>query len=258
MESMGVIKKITEPSEWCAVIVIVTKSTGAVRISNRSIPVCCGNLIQSQRVDETLAQLSGAIIFSKVDANSGYCQIPLAAIYSFYISIWSILFLEVAIWHFKHSGTFQSRISCVLDGLMGVLCHMDVLIHGMTQQEHDQQLTATLQWLESAGVTLNLSKCEFGVNHVKFLGHIIDKDGVWADPDKVFAVVDMKAPSNVPELRRFLGLITHLGKFFPKLAEISQSLRQLLTNLVKYRHDHITWYVCYHVINAVDLLVSHA
>ena len=49
MESMGVIKKITEPSEWCAVIVIVTKSTGAVRISNRSIPVCCGNLIQSQR-----------------------------------------------------------------------------------------------------------------------------------------------------------------------------------------------------------------
>ena len=76
----------------------------------------------------------------------------------------------------------------------------------------------------------NLSKCKFGVDHVKFLGHIIYKEGVRADPDKVSAVVDMKAPSNVPELHRFLGLvINHLGKFSPKLAEISQPLRQLLT-----------------------------
>ena len=110
----------------------------------------------------------------------------------------------------------------MVDGLKRVLCHMDdVLIHGLTQQEHDQRFTATLKRLESVGVTLKLSKCKFGVDHVKFLGHIIDKEGVRTDPDKVSAVVEMKAPSNVPKLRRFLGVATHLRKFSPKLAEIS-------------------------------------
>ena len=129
------------------------------------------------------------------------------------------------------SELFQRRISQVLEGLAGVLCHVDdVLIFGAIQEEHNQHLTATLQRLKTAGVTLNPSKCEFSVDRIKFLGHIIDKSGVRADPDKMSGIVEMGTPANVPALRRFLGMVNHLGKFSPRLAEITQPLRELLTS----------------------------
>ena len=81
MERIGVIKKVTEPTHWCAGVVIVPKSTGAVRICVDLKPLNASVLRQPHpipKVDETLAQLSGATIFSKVDANSGFWQIPLA------------------------------------------------------------------------------------------------------------------------------------------------------------------------------------
>ena len=75
-----------------------------------------------------------------------------------------------------------------------------VLIFGAIQGDHDQHLKATLQQLETAGISLNSSKCEFSMDHIKFLGHIIGKTGVRADPDKVSAIVEMGAPKNVPAL----------------------------------------------------------
>ena len=105
----------------------------------------------------------------------------------------------------------------------------DVLIFGATQAEHDHHLTAALNRLEEAGVTLNPSKCKFGCSCVSFLGHIVDKSGIRADPSKTSAILQMEPPRNVPELRRFLGMANQLGKFSPHLAEISQPLRELLS-----------------------------
>ena len=79
MKSMGVIKKKTEPNEWCAGIVIVPKSTGAVRTCV-DLKLLNTSVLREPHpiptVDETLAQLSGASIFSKVHANFGFWQIP--------------------------------------------------------------------------------------------------------------------------------------------------------------------------------------
>ena len=235
MERIGVIKKVTEPTQWCAGVVIVPKSTGAVRICVDLKPLNASVLREPHpipKVDETLAQLSGATVFSKVDANSGFWQIPLAEEsqpYTTFISPFGrYCFKKLPFGISSAPELFHRRISQVLEGLAGVLCHMDdVLIFGATQEDHDQHLNATLQRLETAGVTLNPSKCEFSVDHIKFLGHVIDKMGVRADPDKVSAIVEMGAPENVPALRRFLGMVTHLGKFSPRLSEISQPLREL-------------------------------
>ena len=74
----------------------------------------------------------------------------------------------------------------MLKGLQGVLCLMDdVLVYGRDQEDHDK-LEAVLQRIQSAGVTLDLDKCEFSKDQLKFLGHIINKDGVRADPAKIF------------------------------------------------------------------------
>ena len=105
----------------------------------------------------------------------------------------------------------------------------DVLVFGCSKSVHDSRLSAVLKRIQDAGVTLNASKCEFGKSQLKFLGHIVDQDGVRADPDKTSAIIDMSPPTNVSELRRFMGMVNQLGKFSPNLTDLSQPLRALLT-----------------------------
>ena len=119
-------------------------------------------------------------------------------------------------------------MSELLTGLQGVLCQMDdILIFGKDQSEHDQRLEAVLRRIEDAGATLNPQKCEFSRDKLTFLGHVIDAEGIRADPEKTEALRKMSPPTSVPELRRFLGMANQLGKFTPNLAEITQPLREL-------------------------------
>ena len=121
-------------------------------------------------------------------------------------------------------------MSKLLSGLEGIVCQMDdVLIFGKTKEEHDIRLTKALDRIHSAGVTLNREKCMFGQNSIKFLGHVVNKYGISADPDKVTAIKLMEAPQNISALRRFLGMVNQLGKFSPRLAAITQPMRELLS-----------------------------
>ena len=173
------------------------------------------------KIDETLALLSGATVFSKIDANSGFWQIPLANESQHYTTFISPFghyqFKKLPFGISSAPEIFQRRMSTVLEGLEGVLCHMDdILIFGSNKEEHDLRLSVTLQWLEKAGVTLNPSKCVFATDGVKFLGHIVDKTGVQADLAKTSAILKMKAPTNLSELRQFLGMANQLSKFSPR------------------------------------------
>ena len=71
----------------------------------------------------------------------------------------------------------------ILSGIPGVICDIDdILVSGRNQQEHDQQLKMVLQRMEAAGVTLN-EKCVFSVSEIKFIGHIISKEGIQVEPE---------------------------------------------------------------------------
>ena len=123
----------------------------------------------------------------------------------------------------------------IWEGLEDVFIHMDdILVFARNEEEHEAQLEATLKRIEKAGITLNSEKCKFHQNQLKFLGHVIDKDGVHADPEKVKSVIDMKAPTNVLESHRFMGMVNQLAKFTPNLAEITQPLRELLSKKNTY------------------------
>ncbi|KAL0166592.1 hypothetical protein M9458_038436, partial [Cirrhinus mrigala] len=93
--------------------------------------------------------------------------------------------------------------------------------------KHDERLRRVLSRLQEARVTLN-EKCEFSKSKIKFLGQIVEASGVSADPDKLEAVKAMRQPCNVSEVRWFLGMVNHLGKFLPPLAAKTQPLRDLL------------------------------
>ncbi|KAE8277802.1 hypothetical protein D5F01_LYC24173 [Larimichthys crocea] len=235
MEQQGVISKVDEPTAWCAPMVAVLKSSGRVRI--------CSDLTELNKsvmrekhplpsVEHTLGQLAGAKVFSKLDAKSGFWQIPLSkdsSLLTTFISPFGRYHYNRLCFGISSAPEhFQKRISRTLEGLEGVLCQMDdVLIWGATQREHDERLRKALVRLQEAGVTLN-DKCEFSKHKIKFLGQVIEATGVSPDPDKVRAVKDMAVPSNVSEVRSFLGMTNHLGKFLPHLAEKTRPLRDLL------------------------------
>jgi len=93
-------------------------------------------------------------------------------------------------------------MSNILKNLDGVVYMIDnVLIYGSTQEEHDQQLEIVLNKLHKARVTLNRSKCKFSKSSVRFLGQMLDSQGICVDPDYVKAIQQMKEPENAKELR---------------------------------------------------------
>ena len=157
------------------------------------------------RVDETLAQLSGATVFTKLDANGGFWQIPLSE-----KSRLLTTFITPMGTSFGITSTpehFQKSMSAILEGLPGIVCQMDdVLTHGKNQAEHDARLLKALTRISTAGVTLNPEKCEISRNSIKFLGHIVDSNRITADPDKTKALEQMEKPTNITQLQQFLGM----------------------------------------------------
>ena len=235
MVQQGVISPVTEPTSWCSGMVPVLKQNGSVRV--------CVDLVQPNQsvkrevhpmfsVDESLAKLGQSKIFSKLDANSGFWQMPLdqesRLLTTFITPYGRFCFNRVPFGICSAPEVYQRAISNILEGIDGVICHVDdVLVHETTQAEHDARLRAVLERLQKAGVTLN-NKCEFSKQSMKFLGHIIDETGIYPDPEKTEAVRNFPRPEKVKDLQRFMGLVNQMGKFIPDRASHNERLRQLL------------------------------
>ena len=85
-----------------------------------------------------------------------------------------------------------------------------------------------MEILNSAGIKLNKEKCQFRQQEIDFLGFVINKDGVKADPRKTEAILEMPDPTNVAELRRFLGMVNYLGRHLQNLSSVLQPVTELL------------------------------
>ena len=115
---------------------------------------------------------------------------------------------------------FKMRMDKELSGIDGVKCLMDdILVMGKDQAEHDLRLKHVLDRLVERRLTLNLEKCLFSQSRLQYLGQILKSHEVRKVPSKVKATVDMAEPKETGDLRGFLGLVNHLMKFCPKLAE---------------------------------------
>ena len=219
-------------------MVVVPKKDKTVRICVDLKPLNQSVLCKAHplpKVDDTLAQLTNVKVFSKLDANSGFWQIPLAEksrhLTTFLTPFGRLCFNKMPFGISSAPEHFQKRMNEILSGLPGVVCLIDdVLVHGSTQEEHDKHLQVALEHIQSAGATLNKEKCEFGKITIKLLGHIITPEGISPDPSKTTAVKNMKQPSNVSELRHFLGLVNQLGKFSSNIADLTKPLRELLSS----------------------------
>ena len=200
MQSMGVISRVDKPTAWCAGMVVAPKKNGSVRICV-DLKMLNENVLREihplPKVDETLALLSGATCFSKLDANSGFWQIPLLddfRLLTTFLTPYGIFYFNKLPFGVSCAPElFQKRMANILEGLHGVVCQIDVvMVFGATRKEHDDRLFAVL--LQAAGVTLNAEKCKFARDEIQFLGHKVSKAGVQSDPQKIAVIVNMKPP----------------------------------------------------------------
>jgi hypothetical protein len=82
----------------------------------------------------------------------------------------------------------------------------DILVYSISEEEHEEHLRLALQKLQEHRLYAKLSKCEFWMKQVSFLGHVISKGGISVDPSKVQDVLSWNAPTSVGNIQSFLGL----------------------------------------------------
>jgi hypothetical protein len=104
----------------------------------------------------------------------------------------------------------------------------DILIFSKNEEDHDEHLRVVLQKLRENQLYAKLSKCEFWLKEVLFLGHIISEGGISVDPSKVKDVLSWNTPQNVSDIRSFLGLAGYYRRFIEGFSKISKPMMELL------------------------------
>ena len=231
-----VIEPVKQASAWVSPIVPVRKSSGKLRLCvdyrelNKSIVRERHSL---PTIEEITAELADAQVFSVLDAESGFHQLLLdedsRPLTTFATHCGLFRFKRLPFGVSCAPEIFQRVVSDILSGLPGVMVYIDdILVFGRDRTEHDQRLAAVLDRLKSANLKLNEDKCCIRQEEVKYLGHVLTKDGVQPDSDKLSAIQYMAPPQSAADVQRFLGMVTYLGKFIPQLTMATEPLRTLL------------------------------
>ncbi len=133
-------------------------------------------------------------------------------------------------------SVFARLMSICLQGLSHfALSYLDdILIFSETEQEHMQHLQQVFDRLRQHKLKLKLSKCNFIQDQTKYLGFIVDKDGIKPDPDKVTAIKTMSAPTTVKEVRAFIGMCSWYRRFIPNFSGIAGPLIELTKKYARF------------------------
>ena len=242
LTKMGVIESVNEPTPWVNQMVIVEKKSGDLRI-------CLDprNLNQALKrehyqlpiLEDTLHNMSESKVFTKLDVSSAYWHVeldePSSLLTTFQTPFGRFRWRRLAFGLSASSEIFQKKILEAIDGLDGVECIADdVVVHGKSVEAHDRNLEAFLERCKEKGLKLNLDKLELRLPRITFMGHCITETGLELDPEKSRAVKEMKTPTNLEELRRFLGMANYLSRFIPNLNSVTSPLRNLLKKEVPF------------------------
>ncbi len=236
LTELNIIRKIEEPTEWVNSLVIIEKANKDLRLCLDPKDLNEYIMREHYRIptrSEITANMAGAKFFSKLDASSGFWQIPLdeesSKLCTFNTPYGRYCFLRMPFGISSAPEVFHRTIEQLFEGMDGVKSiHDDIIVWGTTEKEHDERLHKTLSKAQEVGLKLNVNKCRFRVQELTFLGDKITPEGVQPDPAKVNAIRDMPQPTCKAELQRYFGMVNFLGKFVPNLSAKTVALRRLL------------------------------
>jgi hypothetical protein len=231
-------------SPWGCPAIFVKKKDQTLRMCVDYRPlneVTIKNKYPLPRIDLLFDQLVEAKVFSKIDLRSGYHQIrvrlediPKTAfttrygLYEYFVMSFE---LTNAPAHFTY--LMNSVFMLELDKFVVVFID-DILIYSKSKEEHATHLRVVLTRLWEHKLYAKFSKCEFWLDRVPFLGHILSAEGVAVDPSKVKDILEWKPPTTVHLVRSFLGIVGYYRRFIPEFSKFSKPITELLKNNVKF------------------------
>ncbi|GJZ32684.1 putative reverse transcriptase domain-containing protein [Tanacetum coccineum] len=231
-------------SPWGAPVLFVKKKDGTFRMCidyHELNKLTIKNRYPLSRIDDLFDQLQGSSVYSKIDLRTGYHQlrireedIPITAFRTRY-----------GHYEFQVMPFGLTNAPAVFMDLMNRVCKPyldkfvivfidDILIYSKNKDEHKEHLKAILELLKKEKLYAKFSKCDFWLESVQFLGHVIDSKGVHVDPAKIEAIKNWATPTTPTEVRQFLGLAGYYRRFIEGFSLISKPLTKLTQKNKKY------------------------
>jgi hypothetical protein len=238
----GFIRPSTSP--WGCPALFVKKKDESLRLCIDYRPlnaITIKNKYPLPRIDVLFNQLVGSKVFSKIDLRSGYHQIKIRAsdipktAFSTRYGLYEYLVMSFgltnapAYFMYLMNSVFMPE----LDKFVVVFID-DILVYSKNEEEHTGHLHVVLQRLREDRLYAKLSKCDFWLKEIKFLGHIISQAGIVVNPDKVQEVMNWKPPTTVRQIRSFLGLAGYYRRFIPDFSRIAKPMTELLKKGAKF------------------------
>lgn len=228
--------------EWSSPLLLVPKKTD--KEGNKKFRVVVdyrkvNDKIQDDKfplpcISDILDSLGGAIYFSHLDLSQGYHQVPLTQ------SCRNITAFSTDRGQFRlcrlpqglkiSPSAFSRLMTVAMSGLNYKICFIyldDIICFGKNLKEHNQNLIKIFERLRHINLKLNPIKCEFLCKQINFLGHLISKDGISPDPEKVKVLKDYPIPKDASEAKRFTAFANYYRRHINNFAQIAKPLHNL-------------------------------
>jgi hypothetical protein len=245
LQEAGYIRLSSSP--WGAPVLFVQKKDGPQRmcVDYRYLnDVTMKNKYSLPCIDDLFDQMRGARVFSKIDLRSGYHQmkirpsdIPKTAFSTRY-GLYEFTVMSFGLTNAP--AYFMNLMNKVfmeyLDRFVVVFID-DILIYSKSDSDHEEHLRLVLQKLRDNKLYAKYSKCEFWIDEVPFLGHIISNAGISVDPAKVKEIMVWSVPTTVTEIWSFLGLAGYYWIFIEGFSKIAKPMTSLLEKGREFKWD---------------------
>ena len=243
LEKEGIIQK-TDHSEWGTPLVIVPKSNGKVRLC-ADYKVTLNQQIQDNRypipkIEDIFNKMENGKYFCTLDIFKAYLHVPVDEDSAKYQAIsthrGSYLAKRLFFGIKTAPNEFHKIIDQIVGNLEGTIVYFDdILIQGATFEKCKIRLIKVLETLRKYNLHLNPEKCRFFEKQIKYLGHVISKNGLQKSTEKIVAIQNAPRPKNVEEVQQFLGMVRYYDKFIPDASSILEPLNNLLRKNSKFR-----------------------
>ncbi len=231
------------PAEWSSPIVLVTKKDGSIRFCINYIKLNAVTKLDTYsipRIEDLMQDLGESQFFTSLDLAGAYHQVPVSdklnskdkTTFTCFLGIFRFKYMPFGV----RNGpmVFQRLMERVLAGILYKKCFVyldDVLLVGITFEEHLQILRQVFERIRQAGLKVKLRKCVFAAPKVPYLGHIVGRDGIRVNPEKVKAIKENypneRPPANRIEILRFLGMCGFYSKFIRGYSDLADPLHKI-------------------------------
>lgn len=236
MESTGVIRKTTKPTDWVNSLVVVEKKDKSLRLcldpKDLNLAIKREHYMIPTSAD-VISQMAGKKLFTVLDQKDSYWQVALTEastdLCTFNTPFGRYSFQRMPFGISSASEVLQRLNQQIFGDIPNVhIIADDMIIATDTEEQHDATLNNVMERAREQGIKFNKSKIKFKQTEIIYVGNIVSQDGLKPEVDKVKAIQEMPTPTNREELLRIMGMLNFLAQFIPNMSTISAPLRSLL------------------------------